>query len=66
MALIGVLITAIIIIILMVIYNPFFSKTENANPLEPKKIENSANEAIDKATDNKKLENEQIKNIDAP
>lgn len=65
MALIGVLIATLIILLLIIFYNPFFAKTQNnAPPLEPKKIENNASDAVDKATENKKLESDQINKID--
>ena len=65
MALIGVLIATLIILLLIVFYNPFFAKTENNTPpLQPKVIQNNATEAVDKSTDNKKLESEMIKSID--
>lgn len=65
MALIGVLIATLIILLMIVFYNPFFAKTENnTSALEPRNIENSASGVVDKATENKKVETEQIKNID--
>lgn len=66
MALIGVLIATLIILLLIVFYNPFFAKTENNTPLEPNVIQNNATDAVDKSTDNKRLESEMIKNIDLP
>jgi len=66
MALIGVLIATLVILFLIIFYNPFFSGTKNnPAPLEPKKIENSAEDAVNKAIDNKKLEQNQVKNIDS-
>ncbi len=65
MALIGVLIATLIVLLLIVFYNPFFAKTNTSGPpLEPKKIQNSAESAVNKAIDNKKTENDSIKNID--
>lgn len=64
MALIGVLIATLIILLLIVFYNPFFAKTNTSGPpLEPKKIENSATDAVDNATENKKMESDQINKI---
>jgi hypothetical protein len=65
MALIGVLITTLIILLLIIFYNPFFAKTNiSGASLQPKKIENSAQEVVGKSLDNKKQESDQIKNID--
>ena len=65
MALIGVLIATLIILLLIVFYNPFFAKDENNTPpLQPKVIQNNATEAVDKSTEYKKRESEMIKNID--
>jgi len=67
MALNGILIATLISLLLIIFYNPFFAGTkDNPAPLEPKKIENSATNAVDQSTENKKRENDQIKNIDFP
>lgn len=65
MALIGVLIATLIIILLIVFYNPFFEGNKNeAPPLEPRVIQNNATDAVNKATENKQQESDQIKKID--
>ena len=62
MALLGVLIATLIVILLIVFANPLFHSADKA-PLEPKKIENNATDAVEKSLERSKLEQSQVQNI---
>ena len=63
MALIGLLITAMIV----VLYFVFFHAGSTDKPqIQPKNIEQNAQDAVNKTILNKKLELDQVNNVDEP